>query len=165
VSDLVIRPATPADDESLADLVVDAYVQGGHLNPDDGYVRVLRRTAERRDQAEVLVAEVDGDLVGTVTMVVGGTEFSEFGDERDTEIRMLAVAPAHAGQGVGSALLAAVLERSRTRHARGVALYTLDSMAAARTLYQRNGFGRREDLDHEPVPGVQLRAYRLELGR
>ena len=164
MSDPHIRPATPADDVAVADLVVDAYVQGGHLAPDDGYVRVLRRTADRRRQAEVLVAELDGHLAGTVTIVVGGTEFSEFGDEHDTEIRMLAVASDHAGRGVGAALLARVLDRSRAHHARGVALYTLDSMVAARTLYQRNGFGRRPDLDHEPVPGVQLRAYRLDLG-
>jgi len=163
VSDLHIRPATPDDDEPVADLVVDAYVAGGHLGPDDGYVRVLRRTAERRAHADVLVAEFDGELLGTVTIVRGGTEYSEFGAEHDTEIRMLAVAPAHAGQGVGAALLAEVLVRSRGLQAHGVALYTLDSMAAARTLYQRNGFHRRPDLDDEPAPGVNLRAYRLDL--
>jgi GNAT superfamily N-acetyltransferase len=161
--DLHLRPATPEDDETLADLVVDAYVAGGHLGPDDRYVHVLRRTAERRSHAEVLVAESDGAAVGTVTIVAGGTAYSEFGDEHDDEIRMLAVAPAHAGQGVGAALLAEVLDRSRARGAHGVALYTLDSMAAARTLYRRNGFHRKPDLDREPVPGVQLRAYRLDL--
>jgi ribosomal protein S18 acetylase RimI-like enzyme len=163
VSELRIRPAMPDDDQTLADLVIDAYVTGGHLGPDDQYVSVLRRTAERRSQAEVLVAESDGELVGTVTMVRGGTAYSEFADEHDTEIRMLAVAPTCGGQGVGAALLSEVLDRSRALDAHGVALYTLDSMAAARTLYQRNGFHRRPDLDHEPAPGVQLRAYRLDL--
>jgi ribosomal protein S18 acetylase RimI-like enzyme len=163
VSDPHIRAATPDDDQAVADLVVDAYVAGGHLGPDDDYVRVLRRTTERRGQGEVLVAEVDGVLAGTVTIVRGGTVYSEFGDEEDTEIRMLAVAPAHAGHGIGAALLAEVLDRSRALDARGVALYTLDSMTAARTLYRRNGFGRRAELDHEPAPGVHLRAYRLDL--
>jgi ribosomal protein S18 acetylase RimI-like enzyme len=162
-----IRVATAVDDGPVADLVVDAYITGGHLTPDAGYVSVLRDTAQRRTKADVLVAELVGDgapqLVGTVTVVRGGTTYSEFGNAADVEIRMLAVSPAHAGRGIGAALLGEAIERGRAAGAAGVALYTLDSMDAARTLYLRNGFQRVAEHDHEPVPGVELRAYRLPL--
>jgi ribosomal protein S18 acetylase RimI-like enzyme len=166
----IIRPAEPAEDDRIADLVVNAYVDGGHIRPGDGYVQVLRATAQRRAHAEVLVATVAeaadaAEIAGTVTVVRGGTEFSEFGDPGDLEIRMLAVDPAFAGRGVGRRLLEIVLDRAREQRASGVSLFTLDSMTAARSLYLRAGFEATPERDHVPVPGVQLRAFRLSLSR
>ncbi len=160
---VTIRPATAADDDEIARITVDAYVDGGHLpSRDHRYAGELRKTSDRRERAELLVAEVAGEIAGTVTFVRGGTEYSEFGNPGDAEIRMLAVDPAHAGRGVGAALVDAVLDRARAIGADGIALYTLDSMHSARRIYQRLGFARLPELDHE-VPGAMLRAYRLDL--
>ena len=163
MSTVTIRPAEQRDDDEIARITVDAYVAGGHLSgPDHRYAAELRRTAERRQQADVMVAEIDGRVAGTVTVVRGGTAWAEFADPDDLEIRMLAVDPAHGGHGVGAALVDAVLARAAAVQASGVALFTLDSMHVARGIYQRRGFRRQPERD-QPVPDAMLRAYRLDL--
>lgn len=160
---VTIRPAIAADDDEIARITVDAYVAGGHLSgPDHRYAAELRRTTERREQAELLVAEIDGRVAGTITLVRGGTVWAEFTDVDDVEIRMLAVDPAHGGQGIGAALVDAVLARAAAVQANGVALVTMDSMHIARGIYQRRGFRRQPERDLA-VPGVLLHAYRLDL--
>ena len=161
---ITIRPAGPADDDRIADLVVRAYIGGGHVGPDDDYVQQLRATADRRQHAEVLVATTSGDgakVAGTITAVPGGTAYAELAAEGSLEIRMLAVDPDFAGRGIGRRLLEAVLDRARDLGAKGISLYTLDSMTAARALYLGAGFAAVPERDHVPVPGVQLRAFRL----
>lgn len=65
--------------------------------------------------------------------------------ERDTENRRflmdgLFVAPAARGQGVGTALLAALYDEGRARGHREIRLDVIDSNPRARLLYEREGF-------------------------
>ncbi|GAA2722953.1 hypothetical protein CAE01nite_13800 [Cellulomonas aerilata] len=52
----------------------------------------------------------------------------------------MAVAPAHRGRGVGSALLAGCLRQARATGRRAVSLSVEDGNSAARALYVRHGF-------------------------
>lgn len=157
-----IRPAQPTDDAVLADITARAYLDGGHLPDDsDPYLDDLRDVAVRREQASVLVAEIDGTVVGSVTVAGPGSPLAEYGRPGEQEIRMLSVDPAAAGRGVGSALLQAALDHGRAAGADRIVLHTLDSMKAAHRLYERVGFVREPELDDEPVPGVLLRAYAM----
>lgn len=159
-----IRAADGADDAVLADITARAYLDGGHLRGDtDPYLEDLRDVTVRREQATMLVAEIHGAVVGSVTIAGPDSPLAEYGRPDEQEIRMLSVDPVAGGRGVGSALLQAAIEHARAAGAHRVVLHTLDSMTGAHRLYERVGFVREPDLDDEPVPGVVLRAYGLSV--
>jgi ribosomal protein S18 acetylase RimI-like enzyme len=76
---------------------------------------------------------------------------------------MLAVAPHAQGQGVGEALARHVIDRFREEGAVAVVLSSTPLMDPAHRLYARLGFRRCPERDWEPLPGVELLAFRLEL--
>jgi ribosomal protein S18 acetylase RimI-like enzyme len=157
---LVIRPAGPADDDRLAEITAAAYLQGGHLRgEDDPYLDQLRNVALRREQATVLIAEINGAAAGSVTVADQHSALAEYVRPGEAEIRMLSVDPAVTGRGVGSALLAAAIERASTSGADRIVLHTLDSMTTAHRMYDRAGFVREPEFDDEILPGLWLRAY------
>ncbi len=81
----------------------------------------------------------------------------------EAEIRALAVSPEGQGQGTGSALLRAAIERAKKAGVRHLVLLTQPDMQAAQHLYQKAGFRRLPDRDWSPRPGVTLLAYGLPL--
>ena len=85
----------------------------GLLPHDHFYIEVLRDAAARAADAVLLVAVDDDQLLGTVTLVPEGGPLSEIAEPDEAEFRMLAVAPAAQGRGIGTALLRRVLDDSR----------------------------------------------------
>ena len=166
---MILRLADPADPDELAavgELTLAAYVADGYLDGStDSYADHLRNAADRAREAElaVMVEEPGGVLVGTVTYCTAGTPWSEVSDPGEAEFRMLAVAPAARGRGVGAALAAWCVERARADGCSAVALSTLPVMDAAHRLYERMGFTRTPDRDWYPRPEVRLITYRLVL--
>lgn len=161
---VTVRPAVPADDAALSEITARAYLLGGHLPSNDHpYLQELQDATGRREQAAVLVGEMDGVPRGSVTIAEPGSALAEYVRQREIEIRMLTVDPAAGGRGVGSALLAAAIEHGRAGGVRRIVLHTLDSMTTAHRLYERSGFVREPEHDDEPLPGVMLRAYALAL--
>jgi GNAT superfamily N-acetyltransferase len=79
------------------------------------------------------------------------------------EVRLLAVAPAARGRGVGRRLMDECIRRARLSGAKALTLHTTDMMTVALQLYERMGFVRATDLDVEVVPGVLVKGYRLDL--
>jgi ribosomal protein S18 acetylase RimI-like enzyme len=67
-------------------------------------------------------------------------------------IRILAVHPAHRGQGLGRRLVQECLDRARILKIPKIYLYTGSFMKAARRLYERFGFQRIPEYDKEPGP-------------
>jgi predicted thioesterase/GNAT superfamily N-acetyltransferase len=157
-----IREARPEEYAEVGDLTVDAYVRGGHVEPDDDYVHRLRDAAGRAAQALLLVAVDRGDLVGTVTYCPHGSPWREIATETEGEFRTLAVGSRARGRGVGSALVLACIERSRGDGDAGLVLSTLPDQETAHGVYERAGFRRDPGRDWSPVPGVSLLAYRLD---
>jgi len=66
----------------------------------------------------------------------------------------LCVAEPARGQGVGAALVEAVMEEARVRHLHGVRLDVVDGNARARALYERLGFVAREVVGIGPLRHV-----------
>lgn len=158
---LAVQPSTPDQFPAIADVCVAAYAP--FVDPGDSYARVLRDVAARAAAAEVLVA-VDGRaLLGTVTFVADGGPLGEIAGADETEFRMLAVAPGGQRRGVGTALLAHVVQESRRRGKAGVVCSSQPAMAAAHRLYARLGFRRAAERDWSPVAGVDLLAFTLAL--
>ncbi len=157
-----IRRATSDEHAVIGELTVAAYA-GFTTGADDFYLEHLRNAAARDREAELWVAEDDGVVVGTVTIAPEGSPWRELGKPGEGEFRMLAVAPAARGRGVGEALVRHALARFETAgHTRAV-LCSLVEMETAHRIYQRLGFRRAPDLDWSPEPGVNLIAFALEL--
>ncbi len=76
---------------------------------------------------------------------------------------LVAVDPAARRRGVGEALVRATVAEARAAACRRYVLSTLPTMVAAHRLYERLGFRRAPALDHDPVAGVHLLAYALDL--
>lgn len=160
MSEVVVRPATPAELSMIGAITVAAYEADGLLVANPQYVHELSDAARRAEHAELLVAvHPEGELLGSVTVVRSGTEYAEISREDELEFRMLSTTPAARGRGVGEALTRAVLDRARELGLRRVVLSSLDGMKAAHRLYERLGFSRLPERDWEPVPGFWLRAY------
>jgi ribosomal protein S18 acetylase RimI-like enzyme len=160
--DIVIRHAREEDLPGAGEVCVEAFVGGGHTAPDGPYVDLLRDTARRAREAELLVA-VDGgpggQVLGCVTFAAGGTAWADVAEPHEGEIRMLATGAPARGRGVGEALVRAALARSGALGLTAMAFSTRPGMHAAHRLYERIGFRREPGRDWSPAPGIDLLVY------
>jgi len=162
-----VRPDTlsAAAIATLGEIVVRAYRSVGALEGDDEYVPELRDVARRVREAVVFAAldGADGTPLGCVTYVPGpDNPWAEHLRDREASIRMLAVDPAAQGRGVGSALVAACLDRARADGRRAVFLHSLPVMAGAQRIYERCGFRRVPERDWV-FPDFLLMGFVLDL--
>ena len=159
-----LRRARPEDLPAVGEVTVAAYAEFAH-DDTEAYVDQLRDAATRDREAELWVATPDdsGEILGTVTTTPAGSPWREVARDGEGEFRMLAVAPAARGRGVGTALVTLVVDRFRGEGASAVVMSTLARMEAAHRLYRRAGFVRDPERDWSPLPGVDLITYRLDL--
>jgi ribosomal protein S18 acetylase RimI-like enzyme len=161
-----IRPARPDEHDLLGEIVVEAYRRLGALHGDEEYATELRDVASRAATAVVLVAaDTDtGVPVGCATYVPGATSpLAEELGAGEASIRMLAVDPAAAGRGAGTALTVACLDRARADGFDRVVLHSLPIMEGAQRIYRRAGFRHVPERDWEPIPGLLLLCFVADL--
>jgi amino-acid N-acetyltransferase len=130
MTDILIRPARTDDVRAIRGFI-DAYSPDGRL--------LSKATVTLfEDIQEFLVAEREGEVVGCGALHVMWEDLAE--------VRTVAVDPALAGQGIGSLLLAALMERARAVGVRKVFCLTF-----AVPFFERHGFAEIEDspLDHD----------------
>ena len=161
---VVIRRPGPDELAEVGRLTVDAYAADGAVSADDPYFVMLADAAGRDRAADLLVAVSEqGALLGTVTYVVPGSALSEVSTREEAEIRMLAVAPAARGCGIGEQLTRACVDRARAEGFAVLVLSTATWMHAAHRLYRRLGFVRVPERDWKPRTDVDLLVYALDL--
>lgn len=159
-----IALATSDQYAGIGAVALAAYAAFGAASEE--YRRKLADAAARATQAELWVAtDDDGTVLGSVTNCRPGSPWREIARPGEGEFRMLAVAPAAQGRGVGRALVARILEECAAAGDHAVVLSSTPEMAAAHRLYRALGFTRLPDRDWMPVPGVDLLAFRLDLRR
>ena len=161
-----VRAIRAGEYERVGDLTVSAYssIPGDHMS--GGYESELRAVERRSIEADVLVAEREGGIVGGVTYVDDPVSpWAETEGLRPGEalIRMLAVDPVAQGTGAGRALLEACIERAVDGGKRALVLHTTPWMTTAHRLYESRGFRRLPDRDFLPLPDVPLMAYGVDL--
>lgn len=145
-------------------LRVAAYQAQDFLAADSPYAGTLRALGGDGHGTVLVATGDDSDasgegLLGTV-MLEPWHEGSEVArSPEDAEVRALAVAPSAQGQGVGRALMLAVIDRAAADGARRLLLSTQPGMRAAQALYTALGFARLPDLDWAPVPGMTLLTF------
>lgn len=160
--DLKIREARDDELDIVASLVVDAYSEfAARMAPDawSSFAQDIANVRGRSLDAQVLVAERDGRIVGTVTRYPDWR-----GAQQDASaVRVLAVPPDERGTGVGRALMEQCIEWARDEGKERLVLAVTPEMEDARDLYDKLGFERDPALDHEPAPGVKANGYSLRL--
>jgi GNAT superfamily N-acetyltransferase len=165
---MAIREVRDDEVEAAGELVVTVYrgIEGSPPVEEPGYGAELRDVGRRAREAVVLVAEEGGRLLGCVTYVPD--ERSPFAEELrpgEAGIRMLAVDPAGRRRGVGRGLVSACVERAQAGGRQGLFLHSGRWMGPAHRLYASMGFRRVPGRDWEPVPGIALLAFALDLGK
>ena len=129
----------------------------------ESYVQDISDVAHRLEAGEVIVAELNGRPVGTITFYPDGRQSDGGWPGSWASLRVLAVHPDCRGLGVGRRLMEECFRRCRERGIPTVGLHTSKLMAAARAMYQRMGFRRVPRLDFYPTPEMVIEAYRLDL--
>jgi ribosomal protein S18 acetylase RimI-like enzyme len=164
---VTVRPAHTSELAAVGELTVEAYAADGLLIEHDPYEDRLRDAVTRAREAEVYVASLPGhldEIAGTVTFCPDGSPWCELATPGEGEFRMLAVAPAARRRGVAEALVSVCVERSVALGYAAVVLSSLPEQQSAHRIYERLGFRRTPGLDWSPHPGVELLAFRRDLG-
>ena len=146
LTDVVLRPATPADAPAMADLHVDCREANvGSMPPMVHDRETTHRWMQQRVEGEstAWVAEVDDRLVGYLVLT---------GDWLDD----LFLAPGSTGHGVGTALL----EVAKAERPDGFCLWVFETNEGARRFYRRHGLVELERTDgsanEERAPDVRM---------
>jgi ribosomal protein S18 acetylase RimI-like enzyme len=140
------RTATCADAAALAELGARTFTDTfGHLyQPGDLEIFLQNHSPDNWDRElndrafEVLVAELDGALVGYVKLGPPHLPFEPRGEA--AELRQLYVVEEVKGQGVADELIRWVIERARDKRADNLYLSVFTENHRARRFYERYGF-------------------------
>jgi GNAT superfamily N-acetyltransferase len=168
--DLLIRDARPSDRDAIGEVTLAAYREYAARMPAhwERYQRNIVDTLADVGPAEQLVAEQGGAIAGAVLLYPTRTASPTGGEvlaaPAGPEVRLLAVAPAARGRGVGTALMQECVRRARRSGARVLTLHTTAMMQTALRIYLRMGFVRAPELDIRPAPDLTIEGYRLDLG-
>ena len=164
---IVLREARSDEFDNVSLLIRDAYLQYENFLPPEAwkfYVEDMMNVRSRLKESQLIVAELDGQLAGTVTLYLDTVHSSQAGWPSGwASIRLLAVHPAYRGRGIGRALMEECIRRCRDQGIATIALRTTEMMDVARRIYEKIGFVRVPEFDFHPRPGVVVMAYRLDL--
>jgi predicted N-acetyltransferase YhbS len=172
---VVIRRAARHEIAEIEDVCVAAYAQYRSEVPApvfESYLDDLRRLADSWDEAETLVAEVDGRIGGSVLLFADASTEGLGLPQGWSGFRKLAVHPKMRGRGLGRRLTDACIDAARRRGAPTVGIHTASFMRAARNIYEQIGFRRCPEFDlsasdmglDDAGGDVSVIAYRLDLG-
>ena len=166
---VLIRDARPDDRDAIRDVTLAAYGEYAARMQAfwEGYRRNIVASLEDVGSAAQLVAEQDGAIVGTVLLYPPRRMELPQGRRLEMpwpEVRLLAVAPAARGRGVGAALMQECVRRVRRAGGRVLSLHTTDLMKTALRMYERMGFVRAPEIDFQLMPGTTVMGFRLDLG-
>ncbi len=157
---LLIRRFAEADREAVNAVARAAFAQYAQAYREwPSFIEGIGRMADLARDADLLVAEQDGVIVGAVAHVGPGRPRAAFFPEEWSVIRMLVVDPARRGQGAGRALVDGCLRLAQVAGAPAVGLHTSPIMASALRMYEALGFVRDRDLP--PIRGVPYGRYVL----
>lgn len=133
-ADVTIRPATPEDAESISKVLFEAFgVYRENYTPEAFEVVTPKadEVAGRFAEGPMWVAEMEGDVVGTVSLTT---------EQEGLYIRSMAVSPNAQGNGAGHKLLDAVDEFAATTDNERIFLYTTYFVPGAKEMYEKHGF-------------------------
>lgn len=148
---LEVRRLAVGDDTATAGAIVqDAYFRLPGYPRDEEYDLRLADVAGRASDACVVVAFIDGRVVGCLTYVADMNSLhAEFEDGDAASFRYFGVHPTAQGIGVGEAMVQWCIDTANADGRHRIRIHTLESMPGAQRLYLRMGFLRDPDNDEE----------------
>jgi ribosomal protein S18 acetylase RimI-like enzyme len=177
---ITIRDARADELDQIARVMLESYeeympVADADVTPEyreafDGYRVDIGDVRSRLSQADLIVAEDAGMLVGAVTFYRPNAA-AEYPTEAAHEawpaewaaFRLLAVLPSQRKRGIGKELTDECIRRARESAAPVLGLHTTVLMDVARAMYQRMGWVRAPRYDFYPMPDFCVEAYTLDL--
>lgn len=162
--DITVRQADPSELGDIRRITVEAYSDAGYIDDEYAYNHILAGIEEGYAGASLLVAELDGRIVGSVFLTRPGGDFSDVAHDGELELRMLAVEPEKQHRGVGHSLVEAAIDRARTDpDLSGVVLTIGPNMDRQRKLYEFMNFVRIPERDYLLSDTFTLHVYKLQL--
>ena len=144
---VLIRAVLPAEYERVGDVTVASYAALPVDHLWDGYDTEIRDVAKRVERAEILVAVLDGEIVGAVTYVSDpDSEWAEWNEPDEAQIRLLAVDTAVQGRGIGEALVRACIDAHASKGSRSCCTPRITCRPRSGST-TRLGFVRRPERD------------------
>jgi GNAT superfamily N-acetyltransferase len=166
--------ARPDQYTAIGELLVHTYstLPGmPRITDQPAYYARLRDVGARASNAAITVyvaLSPAGDLLGTVDFIHSMDQYGSGGRAPSVPdaagIRLLAVARAYRGAGLGKRLTGVCIERASAMGRSQVILHTTRAMATAWTMYERLGFVRSEDLDFMQGD-LEVYGFRLRLAQ
>jgi ribosomal protein S18 acetylase RimI-like enzyme len=157
---VLIRDYASSDRDDVNRVALAAFSQyGQHYEDWATFQEGIGRMADLASDAELVVAERVGVVVGGVVHVGPGSPRNSIFPDDWSVIRMLVVDPHERGQGIGKRLVGACLERALRAVAPIIGLHTSPIMEHALSLYTSIGFER--DCDLPAIKGVPYARYVL----
>ncbi|MEA2641923.1 MAG: hypothetical protein QOF51_3317 [Chloroflexota bacterium] len=167
LSQLVLRDARPEELDAVSAIIRAAYAEYASMMPADRWTAYIERATDVRSRAQLtdlIVAELDGRLLGSITYYPQGpASTDQHWPPGWVGLRLLAVTPEGRGLGIGRALMEECVRRGRAQGAMAVGLHTTERMAIGKAMYERMGFERVPASDFGGGGGTTVLAYRLDL--
>lgn len=171
-NEILTRDAGTQELDDISRLIKDAFQQYESFMSSPGwqaYVEEITDVRSRLGDSNLIVAELNGRLVGTVTLYLESCSVDQLyleshpGDQGWPKgwasIRLLATRPSYRRLGIGRALIAECLLRCRERSISTIGLHTMAIMDIARQMYERIGFVRVSNFDFHPTLNHVVMAY------
>ena len=147
---LAIRPALPADHAAVCEVLVAAFRQYRSVLPARAFMTYLTEVLDLETElqgGQVLVAERNGRVMGTMTCAAGGTPGARAWPRGWQTLGGLAVLPERRGLGTAAALFEEGFARARLRGATALGVHLLPPMRAAIDLVESFGLRRSPAFD------------------
>jgi ribosomal protein S18 acetylase RimI-like enzyme len=166
-NNILIRDIRPEEFDAMAQLLKAAYQQYEKFMPADAwqfYLSDIMDVRGRMAESELIVAEVNRKLAGTVTLYLEGRNRTEGNWPGGwAGARLLGVGPEYRDKGIGRALMDECIRRCRESGIRTIGLHTLPFMEVAKNMYDRMGFQCIPEFDLHPMADVVIIAYKLDV--
>ena len=165
-----LRRATADDADALARGAVEGVAGYVEFAPDgwappDLLAELAHTKVVLEDPAfHCFVAELDGEVVGQVTVVPAAQAARPVEDPELAHLRNLYVARSQWGSGLAAALLRTAERDARDRGFATLRLFVAEGQARARRFYGREGWEPAGPPFFDPVPGLTMLEYRRGLG-
>lgn len=137
----VIRDFRKRDASEVDELALQAFEQFKDAYDDwPAFQAQIAHMSSLANVGEVIVAEVDGHIVGAVAYIGPSAPKAEFFRPEWPIMQMLVVAPASRGVGIGRALAEECVRRGKRDRACEFALHASEIMQVALRMYRQMGF-------------------------
>lgn len=166
---MIIRAFTEEDASVLDEVAKAAFAEYAcYFENWPAYYDVWSRMSELHDIGRLLVADMEGMVVGGVCCIGPGTcEIApgyprpQWFDKEWAIIRSLVVHPEHRGHGIGKSLMGACISLAQNDGCETVALQSAPFMTDAVAMYQHMGFQNIKTIGSKD--GVTWHLYCLDL--